>query len=183
MLEYKQLDYGCIILCPDADVNALKLTLKSINNHSLLPCIAVIPKGIKRERIDELKKMCEVVRGKSTYTSLINAGLKKLKQEWGFILLSGSIVKSNVWLKYSKFIKSKTDILYPVSRIDENGSVAFKTSFMDCSLNGLLINTSMMKEVGEMPEKGDLEESKLYWAYSAIKHGCKLRGILGNRIV
>lgn len=183
MFEFKDLGYGCAILCPDMSLRTLAATVKSIRNYSQAPIIAVVPKGISKAVADEMKKLCDVVRGGSTYSSLINTAVQKTKADWCFVIFAGSIVKSKFVDRYSRFVKDDKDILFPVMRLEDGTTVQYKINFVDGSLNGVLMHTAAIKEVGPLPELPDIQETKLTWAYEAISKGYRFVGILGSRIV
>jgi hypothetical protein len=122
-----------------------------------------------------MKAVCDVHRGHDTYTSLVNTGIGKTKKDWNFIIFAGSIVKANFWSRYTMFLEDDFDIMYPVMEGHIN--------FVEGSMNGVLFHVNAIKRAGRFPEVSNLEEAKTVWAYTAIKKGHRLKGILGSRIV
>jgi hypothetical protein len=122
-----------------------------------------------------MKAVCDVHRGQETYTSLINVGLSKTKADWNFIVFAGSMIRPNFWVRYSMFLEDDKDILFPV--------VGGQTNFIDGSMNGILLHGNVLKRVGRLPEISNLEQAKTVWAYTAIKKGCRFKGVLSSRIV
>lgn len=177
-----ELDLGFIILCPDRDAKGLRSTVSSMKyccceyaDPICMVDVSTTPKELK-----QMKEICPTYKGKDTITSLINAGMKKVKKPWAFIMFSGSRIKTNLPKKLSMFVKSEKDILYPI--------VNNKTAFSEASSNGILIHKDTFKEVGNFPtskgaaEMNDFEVSKLLWACKAIEAGCQFKAIAGIRI-
>lgn len=174
MYEPKTLDFGCVILCPDQNARSLFITARSVGHFTKAPCIAVVPKGTKRVVTDEIKKTCDFARGSNTYTSLINAGLQKSKQDWNFIIFAGSTVKPKFWTKYTSFLNDEMDVIYPI--------MTGHTNFVDGSLNGILIHKNIIKRVGKIPEISEIEQAKSSWAYKAIQKKYRFVGLLNSSI-
>lgn len=176
------MDVGIIILCPDMDAMSLRNTVKSISYHpNERECIAVVPKTINVKTIKNYKEYCQTYKGGDTITSLVNVGMKRLKHDWGFIVFAGSRVSRFVDRKWDAFVKSDKDILYPI--------VEKKCDFVSGSFNGVLINQSFFKEVGEFtsepiekPQFNDFEFSKLLWATDAIEKEASFKGIIGMKV-
>lgn len=177
------MDVGIVVLCPDRNPAALKNTVGSVR-YSLYDreCIAVVPKAISPKEIIELKEYAPVYKGKDTITSLVNVGMKRLKQEWGFVVFAGSRVPRFAERKWLNFTKSDKDVLYPV--------VDMKCNFVEGSFNGVLFNKAFFKEVGDFPDVpmekpglNDFEFAKLLWATTALKFGAVFKGIVGMRTI
>ena len=171
MQEPKQMDISYVILCPDRKPKLLLATVRSIHNYTNSLCIAVVPKGTPLSLTEEMKKICSVYRGGTTYTSLINSGTVKIKTEWAIIIFAGTTVKPNFLKKYSVFVENDNDIIYPIT--------AGHIDFVSGSLNGLLLPSASIKNVGKMPEITNIDEAKLIWANEAMASGYKLKGLLG----
>ena len=118
--------------------------------------------------------ICPTYKGKGTYSSLINVGMRHTLADWNFIICAGATVRWKMDRKFSYFIESEKDILFPIA---EN-----KIYFAEATLNGLLINKNTWKEVGEMNDDGSLEMVKILWALSAIDKGVKFKAIAGSKI-
>jgi hypothetical protein len=178
------MDVGIVVLCPDRNPAALKNTVGSVR-YSLYnrDCIAVVPKDTSPKEIQECKTHCEnIYKGKETITSLVNVGMKRLKQEWGFVVFAGSRVMHFLERKWDTFVKSDKDILYPI--------VDRKCNFVDGSFNGVLFNRKFYQEVGDIPDTpmekpglNDFEFAKLLWASDALNKGAIFKGIIGMRII
>lgn len=181
------MDIGFIILCPDRNVGGLKNSVGDIGYHSYdRECLAVVPGETTPKEIKELNKYCEIFKGKDTITSLINKGMKSIKQEWGFIIFSGSRIPPYLERKIEIFAKETTDILYPI--VDP--IVKRKYNFISGSFNGVLINKKFFNKVGDFAESSlkkqgvnEFEMTKFLWHEAALQHGAKFKGIVGMRII
>lgn len=177
------MDLGFVILCPDKDARALRNTVRSIRHFTDRDAICVVGNNAGPHDIKKLKEWCDNVhKGKDTITSLMNAGMKRIKHDWAFILFAGSQIKPFLEQRLSRFVTSDKDILFPV--------VADKYNFVEGSCNGILINRHTFKEIGDMPEApmhkqgfNDFEVSKVFWANDALNYGCQFKGIVGLRII
>lgn len=178
------MDVGFIVLCPDRSPAGLKNSIGSIRYNCYdRNCIAVVPKAISPKEIIELKEYCPTIhKGQDTITSLINTGMKRLKSEWGFIIFAGSRVPSYIEKKFTSFVKSDKDVLYPI--------VEGKYNFVEGAFNGVLFNKAFFKEVGDFPTAtmqkaglNDFELAKLLWSLDAIEKGVMFKGIVGMRTI
>jgi hypothetical protein len=174
LYQYKPLDLGFVVLCPEPVVRALRVTANSIRSRYQSPLVAVVPKGTKPEVIAEMKMICPVVEGHETITSLINAGMTTAPSDWNLTVMSGTCVKDNLDKKYSLFIEDTTDILYAI--------VDGRYEFSDCSLNGIMIHRDTWNQIGPLCRKNPLSICKLMWAQEAIDKGCKLKGVIGVKM-
>ncbi len=164
-----------MILCPDHSLGLLRSTVNSI--HARYPnskAICVTDDTIASDELKEMKNICPTYKGKSTFSSLINVGMKHAPGEWNFLVCAGAIVRWKMDEKFSFFIASEKDVLFPIA---EN-----KTNFVDATLNGLLINKKTWKEVGEMADDGNFETVKLMWALTAMEKGVKFKAIANSKI-
>ena len=176
MQEPKPMNFGCVILCPDRQPRSLTVTMRSLRNFTDCLCIAIVPKGTSQTIVESMKPLCLTYRGGTTYTSLINQGVGKVKKnDWAIVLFAGTVVRPNFWKKYSVFVEDEKDILFPIT--------AGHTDFVTGSLNGLTMHINAIKLVGKMPEISDINEAKTAWAYNAIAAGYRLKGILGTRFI
>lgn len=172
---YKNLDFGFVILCPEHAVNLVRITANSIKlRYPDWRYICVVDSSATPEDMKDLREICPAYKGKETFSSLINAGMKHAPSEWNFIVMAGTTVRDRMNYKFSYFIDSEKDILFPIA----DG----KYTFVDGTINGLLINKKTYKEVGDMVDTGPLEVCKLMWALTAIEKGCKFKAIAGTKL-
>ena len=178
------MDVGFIILCPDRNVGGLRNSVGGIRHRSYdRECLAVVPGDTSPKEIKEMKEHCPAVwKGKDTITSLINTGMKRVKQEWGFIIFAGSRIPAFIEKKFITFANAPTDILFPV--------VERRFDFVSGSFNGVLINKEFFKKVGNFTEgdlqkqgMNDFEMAKFLWSITAIENGAMFKGIVGMRVI
>jgi len=175
MYSHKDLKCGFVILCPEHTVGLLKSTMKSIQcRHPDLPTICATDDSATAADMKEMKSICPTYKGKSTFSSLINVGMKHAPADWNFIVCAGATVRWKMDERFSYFTESEKDILFPIS---DN-----KCNFVDATLNGLFINKKTWNEVGEMSNEGTFEEIKILWALRAIDKGVKFKAIAGSKI-
>jgi hypothetical protein len=170
----KEVDFGFVILCPERDLGGLISTVRSAKSHfPQASLLCMLPPDTTKKEMVEFAEVCPVVKGKGTYTSLINTGIKKSEKPWNFIIISGSVFKPRFYHKYGYFLEDEKDILYPI--------VDFQCDFADATLNGILIHKIAIKEVGEF-EDGELSWSKLTWSLKAAEKGYKFKALAGARV-
>ena len=179
------MNIGYILINSEQNLSGLKPTISALTRYHLgdAEIVHVLPKDA------DLKKYKEIChnsyKGQNTVTSLINVGFKKLKSEWGMVLIVGSIVKARIYKKYELFNKSDKDIFYPL--------VDHRYGFVDASINGLTINRAFFNEIGNFPENemwkseeaweaNSFELCKLLWSMDAEEKGCIFKAILGCKI-
>lgn len=121
-----------------------------------------------------MKEVCPTYKGKSTMTSLINVGMRHSTADWVFVVFSGITVRWQMDQKFSYFINSEKDILYPI--------VDRKYNFLEATLNGLFVNRKVFKEIGEFEEEGELEFVKMIWAEKAMAKGCRFKAVIGTKL-
>lgn len=176
-------DVGYIVLCPEKEAAGLAASAKSIRYYSQnRDILAVVGGDATAAEVKILKEICPTHKGKATFSSLINVGMKKLKNEWGFLLFAGSRINLYLEKKLGMFAKSEKDVIYPV--------VEKHCDFVGGSFNGVLINRKFYEEVGEFPDLtlgkdgiNDFELVKLFWAMDAIAKGATFKGIVGMKII
>jgi len=122
----------------------------------------------------EIKKICPVYKGSETISSLINVAMRHAPAEWVFLIMAGTNLRPKLDSKFSFYVISEKDILYPVAD--------YKYNFVDATLNGLFLNRKTFREIGEMQETGPLDIVKLVWAGEALQHGCKFKAIVGSKM-
>lgn len=180
----KIINFGFIILCPDPNIGGLKNTLRSINNtYPESSVISIVAKDITKEQISEMKEICEVHKGGKTITSLINKGFEKTKCDWSILIIGGARICKNINKKYSFFIESERDVLYPlIIDYDMSGyPINIHNRFENCTLNGMCINKNFFKNVGKLTDN-PLEISRKFWALEAKLKDANFKSILGIRI-
>ena len=168
-------DFGFIILCHNDNIDSLRSTANSIkNNYPGLPFVGIVTSKADKEEIVLMKEVCKIYKGGKTYTSLMNKGMRYGYKSWNMFVMAGSFVRHSVDKKIGYFLKDDKDIIFPI--IDK------KTDFVDCTLNGLLINKKTFNKIGKFEEEESLQMCKLLWANQAMKYGCKFKAILGYQI-
>lgn len=178
------INFGFIIISPEHNIGGLKNTLRSIDNFSKgSEVVSIVGKEIKEEEIKESRNFCEIYKGGKTITSLINKGFEKTKKEWNIIIIEGARLCKNLCKKYSTFIKSEKDILFPlIIDYDIKGyPKTINNEFHNCTLNGICINKKFFKKIGKMTDN-PLEISRKFWSMDAIQNQANFKSILGIRI-
>lgn len=172
----KPLNFGFVIICPSNNIGQIKTTINSIRHaYNTEKYVCAVPEECHADDLKEMSKLCKVVKGGDTITSLINAGMDKaLCNEWNFLVIAGTWMRGNLDKKYSYFVESEKDILFPI--------VDRQTNFVDGSINGFLIHKKAWKDVGHMPSDNPLEICKLMWTMEAIEKGYKFKAILGTAV-
>lgn len=174
MYTSKNINFGFIVLNPESNPSLLRNTVNSIRGKHDVPIISVAEKSIKTQPFKEMNEICPTCKGKETYTSLINAGMKNPPADWNFIVIAGTYIRHRLDNKYSMFIENEKDILFPI--------VGKKYDFVEATINGLLLHKNCLKEIGKMAEIGPYEICKLMWASEAIEKGYKFKAILGAKL-
>ena len=132
--------------------------------------------------LKEFKVICPTYKGEDTITSLINVGMKKIKNDWAFLLFAGSRIPTYLEHKIATLVKKEQDVLFPV--------VARKSDFISGSFNGVLMNRKFFYEVGEFevikmkkPDLNDFELAKLFWAVDAMDKGVCFKAVVGMKVI
>jgi len=173
--EHKKLNFGFVILCSDRAVKLLQGTANSIRKrYPGVEYICSTDESAKARDIKEMKEICPTFKGKNTFSSLINTGMKNSKVDWNFIVFAGSTIPSKLDLRYFYFVDNDKDILFPI--------VEGKTDFVSGTLNGVLVNTSTFKSIGNIEIEGSLDFVKTMWACKAIEKGCRFKAIANIKI-
>lgn len=171
----KDLKVCFAILSPECSLNLIRDTVNSIKYHyPKLSFISVTDSSATKEDLSEIKKICPVYKGNDTISSLINVAMRHSTSDWVFLIMSGTNVRPKLDTKFSFYISTDKDILYPVAD--------YKYNFIDATLNGLFINRKTFKEIGDMQESGPLDIVKTIWAAEALHHGCKFKAIVGSKM-
>jgi hypothetical protein len=183
--KHKELSFGFVILLPEFNPGALQGTMRSIRNRypKDFPVVCTTGKDTTAAELKEIKEYCPAHRGKHTITSLINTGIKKGNKEWNIIIMAGAIVRPSLDRRYSYWIESEKDVLYPIV-VDYNRDgypIKIYTEFYEATLNGLCIHHKTFKSVGDMSNDA-FEWSRKIWALDAAKQGVKFKAILGTKM-
>lgn len=169
-------DVTFLILCPDLNTAGLKDTVKSIKTHfPEVPYYCIVGSNAKLEDLQEINKICSVLKAENTITSLLNFGVKKSKTKWCFTVMSGCFVKNGIFRKYNLFLNHDKEILYSV--VDLKSWL-----FMNATINGMLLSRDALLEIGSFPNDCSIPESKAWWQCSAVEKGYKLKGIVGTKL-
>lgn len=174
---------GFVIISPEPNIARLKDTVRSIKNHFPgLPVACVVEKGIKKAQLDEMKEVCPTVRGGNTVTSLINKGMEG--DGWRLFVMEGARVPSSILSRYSRWIRSRRDVLFPivVNHDREGRPMKIMSSFEDCTLNGMLVHSDLFGEVGPFSDN-PISVSKSFWAVDAYARGAVFKAILGVTVI
>lgn len=176
-------DLGFVILCPDRSIGGLRNTVNSI--RSIIPesnILCTVGNDVNSEELITMNNICPTLQAEDTITSLINLGLKEAKPDWNMLLFAGSFVRLGIYKKFDLFAKDEKDILFPV--------VNNKIDFVEGSMNGIILHKNTFKLVGDfntssMQKLGsnELEMIKLFWAMSAVEHGCRFKAIVGMKVI
>jgi hypothetical protein len=170
-------DLGFVILCPEFKFGGLRTTVSTIQaNFDSASYICVVPGGSNEEDVKTASKICPLVQGKNTISSLINAGIKASKKNWCLIVMSGNVIRYQPVLRYNRFLASDKDVMYRV--VDK-----VHWRWEDASIHGLLINKKALKEIGDFPDEESLQNCKLIWGAGAIEKGYNLKGLVGIKLL
>ena len=174
-MRRKKLDCGFIILCLEKNTHLVNNTIKSIkNNYKESPIICIADNSCSEEDGKYLNSLCPSFIAGDTISSLINCGFKNTNIDWNFVLIAGTTMRNNLDYKYSEFINSENDVLFPI--------VDRKINFVDGTINGLMINKKLFQKTGNWDDNLPLDKCKLLWAISAMEFGGQFKGIIGARL-
>ena len=175
LYQNKEIKTSFVIICHDNSLSLLSGTANSIKSRYYdNPFICVANGSANAEEIANIKKICPAYKGKDTLTSLINVGMRHAPTEWVFIVFAGSNIPQKLDSKFSFYISSIYDVLFPI--------VQGKFNFIDATWNGMMLNKKAFKEIGAFEETGDLLDIKCDWALRATEKGCKFKGIMGVKV-
>ena len=173
LYKYKNLKCGFVIICADCKIDCLKNTINSITAlYPTAKTVAVLADSCKQEDFDDVAKLKPVCRGGTAISSMINAGMRDSCDEWNFIIMSKGWLRGRIDAKYSYFIESEKDILFPI--------LNRKLNFIDADFSGMFIHKKSFVDIGEFINTESLEISKTIWSSSAVEKGYKFKGIVGN---
>jgi hypothetical protein len=177
--------FNFIVLSPDPNIGRLKGTIRSIRNnydeHANVICS--VEKGIKKAQIEEMREVCPTHRGGQSITSLINGGFKHSKSGWCMLVMEGARIPVNIQNRYSKWISSENDVLFPITVNYDREGMPMKVlaDFSECTLNGVLMNKRLFDSVGGLSEN-PLPISRGFWGLDAAEKGAVFKAILGVKI-
>lgn len=175
MYQYKKLDFGFVVLCSERAVKLLQNTANSIKKrYPGVSYICATDDSAKARDIKEMKEICPTFKGKNTFSSLINTGIKNSTTKWNFIVFAGVTVPSKLDLRYFIFVDNEKDILFPI--------IDGKHDFISGTLNGILINTQTFKSIGPIGNEGSLDFVKTMWSCKAVQKGCRFKAIANIKI-
>lgn len=173
LYQFKPIKFGFVILCPNCNFGHLKNALNSINAYYPNSKITIIvPDKCNTEEYPK------AIKGGTTLASMMNKGLKESKcNDWNFVACTEGWFKNRIDIKYSYFIESKKDILFPIMKTKN-----LNYSFIEHDINGILIHKDAYLDIGELPNFESIETSKLIWTTQAIEKGYKFKGVVGGRL-
>ena len=175
LYQPKELKYHFVILCLDDNVSRIRTTLSSIKAGYNCHCSVVVSENVHEDDVSEAKRIIlPVTVGGKTVTSLINAGMRNGGPEWNLLVVAGTWVRPGLIHKYSSFVESEKDILFPV--IDR------KYTFIDGTINGILMHRKTFQEVGDFADDNPLDICKTFWTIDAIEKGCRFKAIVGSKL-
>jgi len=165
--------FGFVILCPERNFGGLKSTVRSIQlNFPDKPYLCVVGKDASAKELEEFGGVCRTVQAGTTFSSLLNTGLKENRADWSLFFMAGWPVRNGLMDRYRDFCGSRKHVLFPV--IDR------KWVFHEASIHGLLMHRDGLAEVGEFSdEHEDFELVKLIWASNALDRGYQFRAVVG----
>ena len=111
-----------------------------------------------------------IVQSKEKFV-FFDKAIKESTKNWCFLILSGLHLQKSIIRKFSEFVKSEKDILFPV----KNRLWDFYKNPVEC----LLINKNFYNEVGFFGKENPEDIIKLLWANDAIKLGGTFKSIVG----
>lgn len=171
LYQYKAISSGFVVLCPTPNIGHIRTTINSIKyNYKNAKYLCVLSNTFNEKDIEEVKKISDIHIGNGLFSSLLHLGLKNLPcTEWNLIVKSGSWLKSDIDKKYSYFMESEKDILFPL--------INKKIHFIDSNINGVFIHKNTSKLIGNFPISASIDLCKIYWAAKAVEKGCKFKAI------
>ena len=169
----QDLDWGFIIISTDSNHINLENTVKSIRaNYDNAPITCVYCKEIKDLKCQNIT----LVSSKPNYAAMINSGMESTNNDWNIIFIAGTHVRKSIAKKYSMFIESENDVLFP--------NDLKRSNFIDGTINGLCLHKEFFKRVGNFNESSEkLEHSKAEWGFNAISYGVKFKAICNTKSI
>ena len=176
LYRYKTLNSGFVIICPNSNIGQVKATVNSVrHNYPGSKYICILPKECHEEEAQEIRHLSPAYIAGNTITSLINVGMQNAPcEEWNFIIIGGTWIKGRLDYKYSLFVESEKDILFPI--------VDRKIDFVEGSINGIFLHKKAFQDIGELGNDNPLEICKLFWGVEAVSKGYRFKAVLGGAV-
>lgn len=180
LYSYKTIKYGFVVLCPYVNFYQIKNTINSIKSgYADQKFICILPASANKDKsiVETINKICPtIISSDNSMLSLMNEGMKAApSKEWNFIIRSGSLIKGQLDKKYSYYIESEKDILYPF--------IKGKNNFSDGCSNGIMIHKKAIDEIGPISSIESFDYNKLVWANRATELGYKFKAIFGINFI
>jgi hypothetical protein len=176
LYQYKSLDVGFAVLCPDRNPGILRITVNGIRSrYKGATVVAAVPEDTRDEEFQAMSLVCPTYRGTDTITSLINVGMNNSPSPWTITVMCGSHVRANLDKKFSYFVDSTKDVLFPIAE--------GRTNFVDGTINGIMIHKDAWDAAGNFCNQNPLGICKLLWTLDAIRKGCVFKAVIGAQIV
>ncbi len=160
-------NFGLIILAPKNNLRDVQVTVSWLEPYAK-DIIAIFPEPCTQN-------ICESYSCNNNLSDMINFGMHHSKNEWNLVVQAGMKFKSTFFQRLKLFIKSKEDIIYPISTKWLN--------FPEGLLSWFLMNYNTFKNVGDFPYQEDIRLSKFLWMERALKKKCNFKGIIGIKSV
>ncbi len=174
LYQYKNLNCGFIVLCPNCNLGQLKSTINSIGSYyKETNAVIIMPNDCKKDAINESSKLATTYTSNNNLAAMINTGMSNACSEWNFIILAKGWLRSRLDIKYSYFIESQKDILFPI--------IGRKLNFFESELHLILIHKKSFKDIGQFPIANLFETSKLMWTGKALEKGYRFKGVVGGK--
>ena len=161
----KKLDVCISVVSLDGNQNSIKETLFHHKN-----IFAEYDKQIITNTEIDCDFKLTVVQSKEKFV-LFDKAITQSTKDWCFIVLSGLHLPKSIIRKFSDFVESEKDIIFPV----KNRLWDFLKNPIEC----LLINKNFYNEIGFFGKENPEDVIKLLWANGAIKLGGTFKSIVG----
>jgi len=174
-VNYKNIiQCGFVVICPSPNLGQLKTTISSlIGGYPNYSVVTVVPEGMSDLSESLCNSIGSTIEKNGSPAAQINVGIAKSPcNEWIFIIQAGSWVRTRIDIRFSRFVESEKDILFPVLKR--------KTNFVDADWSGTLIHKKAVEELGPFPYNNPEKMCKILWTIDAIEHGYKFKGIIGS---
>lgn len=167
-------DFNFIILCPQRNIGGFISTYKNLKE--IFPSsgiICVLGEDATIQEFAEFNKICKTFKAKNTIASLLNVGYQYSERSYNLYILAKSRFSFGNFRKYSQFLLSEKDVLYP--------TVGKKWEFEETNVNGLLIHKKAFEEVGPFNESAEtFALSKLDWQDRGTNLGYQFKAMVVN---
>jgi hypothetical protein len=174
LYRYKNLNCGFVVLCPSCNIQNLNNTANSIKTvYPDSNILFVMPNHCSKEVSDSSSKFGKTYKSDPNIAAMINKGLNNATADWNFVIFAKGWLRSRIDIKYSYFVSSERDILFPI--------VGKRLNFLDADINIFLIHKKAFETVGNFPEINAFDNSKLIWTGRVLDKGCILKGVVGGQ--